>query len=818
MIGQYTSRRLLTRSSWRRLLLGTALSVLFGLTGCAGQAYLREGKGLLEQGRIEEGLAKIQQAVDADPRSGEFRRALTLAREQSLRDQLDHADQFRAAGQFEEAQSLYQRALSIDPRNDEARMGLKGMERRFLQKGKLIEARQALDAKDWTVAKDALASILADDPSNDSALSMRRELAELSSPAPVETGLAAAYKTPISIEFKEVPLKQAFEVISKTSGLNFVFDKDVKADTKTSIFLRNSTVESALYFLLLTNQLEQQVMNGNTLLIYPNSPNKVKDYQELSVRAFQMANTDAKSVATTLKTLFKGRDVVVDEKLNMLVVRDTPEALKMVEKIVALHDVAEPEVMLEVEVLEVSRNKLMDLGVRWPDGISFAPLASDSGTGLTIRDLRHLKYSTISAAVGNTTVNVHKQDSDVNILANPRIRVVNREKAKILIGDKLPLITSSITSTGVTSESINYLDVGLKLDVEPTIYRGNDIVIKVGLEVSSIGDAQVSKQGTTAYTIGTRNANTVLRLKDGENQILAGLINDEERRTANKIPGLGDLPVAGRLFGSTHDEGKKTEVILSITPHLVRNIQRPDAGVQEFRSGTESSLRERPISLEQNAPKAPADPTARGIKVGSGAPLAPFASQVGKPVKPGSALAVSASSDQAQPMMKEVPVLAIAGKSTRSRVEDGDEADAQDDDADAASVSLSWAGPESVTVGREFTLTLSANASDALTAMPVTVGFDSSMLEVVRVESGGWLGGDGSRVPFRSNVSNGRLTLAGSAPAGGITGGGNLARITFRGLSSGVAAKVSVVKATPMGRRGSLGAPALPKAHQVWIQ
>jgi general secretion pathway protein D len=722
---------------------------------------------------------------------------------------------------------LYRRVLAIDARSEEAKVALQGIERRLLSRGQLIEARAAMDGKDWGKARYLLDVISGVDPSNEVVIAMKRELAELSAPPAEDSGLTEAFKKPISIEFKEVPLKQAFEVISKTSGLNFVFDKDVKGEAKTSIFLRNSTVESVLYFLLLTNQLEQQVMNGNTLLIYPNNPGKQKDYQELTVKAFHMVNTDAKSVAATLKSLFKGRDVVVDEKLNMLVVRDTPEALRMVEKVVALHDVPDPEVMLEVEVLEVSRNKLLDLGVRWPDSLTLTPLASDSGVGLTVSDLRKLTESSVGAAVGAVTVNAKKQDSDVNLLANPRIRVINREKAKVLIGDKLPLITSSVTSTGVTSESINYLDVGLKLEVEPTIYRGNDIVIKVGLEVSSIGDAQVSKQGTTAYTIGTRNATTVLRLKDGENQILAGLINDEERRTANKIPGLGELPVAGRLFGSTRDEGKKTEVILSITPHLVRNVQRPDVGIREFRSGTESSLRERPALTDQNPPKAGVDPTVRSnASVAISSRGLPAAADTASSVA-STGVAVPESGKAGKVAEKggikvnngDTPLIAVAGKSTKSKADDDESASPDDEDeANGAGVSLFWSGSESVSVGREFTLTLGADAGSAITAMPVVIGFDSAVLEVVRVEPGGWLGGDGSRVPFKSNVVNGRLTLSGSAPPGGITGGGNLARITFRGLAAGVATKVTVLKAVPVALRGTIPAPALPKPHQVWIQ
>jgi general secretion pathway protein D len=777
---------------WRQLERGLAslmLGVLsLALAACTGMAHMREGQQLLDQGRAEEGLSKLEMAVAADPHSGEFRRSLIMARERVARDMLGQADRLMEAGRFEEARALYARIQSMMPTLDRARQGVQMAERRVSSQARLGEAAKALDDKDWPMAANALQAVLLDDPANERALQLKRQMSDLTEPPKQGQGLSDAYKKSISIEFKEVPLKQAFEVIARTSGLNFVFDKDVKTDAKTSIFLRNSTVESVLYFLLLSHQLEQQVMNGNTLLIYPNNPAKAKDYQELSVRSFQMVNADAKSVAATIKTLFKGRDVVVDDKLNMLVVRDTPETIRLIEKVVALHDVPEPEVMLEVEILEVGRNKLMELGVRWPDSASFTPLSSDSGGSLTINDLRRLNRDTVGVTVGNLKVNARKEDTDVNILANPRIRVINREKAKILIGDKLPLITSSVTSTGVTSESISYQDVGLKLEVEPTIYRGNDIVIKVGLEVSSIAGTQVSKQGTTAYTIGTRTANTALRLRDGENQILAGLINDEDRRTSNKVPGLGDLPVAGRLFGSALDEGKKTEVILSITPRLVRNIPRSEWAVQEFKSGTENSTRIKPAM--ESAPAVMDKPV--------GLPSAQAVPPVTSPVP-------------------SAPVVVVAGKSTESQ-SDEDDAWSQVDDGPPGQISMSWSGPETVQAGREFTVVLSVNASGSVQAMPVTLDFDPTQLEVVRVESGGWLGGEGSKVPFRSNLSGGRLSLSGSASPGGASGGGNLARITFKGLSSGVAAKVAVIKAAPTGRRGVSAQISLPKPYQVWLK
>ena len=211
------------------------------------------------------------------------------------------------------------------------------------------------------------------------------------------------------------------------------------------------------------------------------------------------------------------------------------------------------------------------------------------------------------------SINLKKQDSDANLLANPRIRSRNREKAKILIGERVPNITTTLTATGFASDSISYVDVGLKLDVEPVIYPDGEVAIKVALEVSNIIAQVQTKSGSVAYQIGTRGAQTVLRLADGENQVLAGLISDEDRRTAYKVPGIGELPLVGRLFGSQADDSAKTEIVLSITPRILRNIPRPSAGLAEFDSGTEAGLGPRgpaapaPVTAPQ-APPAPQVP------------------------------------------------------------------------------------------------------------------------------------------------------------------------------------------------------------------
>jgi len=576
-----------------------SLSVLvLALSGCAADMAYRDGRNLLEKDQVEAALLKYQEAMKRDPDNAIYRSAYLDTRDRASARMLEQADQFVNEGKYVQAAQNFQRVLSMDPQNERARAGLRALEMADRHEKLLAQASAALEQKEYEAAKNRVSTILAEKPDHARARAMMREINEQMPQAPAESGLSKAYKTPITIEFREAPLKQVFDIISRRSGLNFIFDKDVKSDARTTIMLKNSTVESAIYFLLMTNQLEQQVMDANTILIYPNTAAKLKEYQETVVRTFYLSNAEAKTVANTLKTILKTRDVVADEKLNLVILRDSADAVKLAEKIIATQDQAEPEVMLDVEILEVKRSRLLQLGVDWPSSATLTVLGSRSGDGknLTLRDLDSLNRSTIGISGLQTTVNLKKNDGDTNLLASPRIRVRNKEKAKVVIGEKVPVITTTISpgTGGFASESVSYVDVGLTLNAEPTIYLNNEVGIRIALEVSNLIDRVTTATGTTAYQIGTRQASTFLQLKDGENQVLAGLINSEERSTGNRVPGLGDIPILGRLFGTQTDDKQKTEIVLSITPHLVRNLQRPETSVAEFSAGTEANFRRKP--------------------------------------------------------------------------------------------------------------------------------------------------------------------------------------------------------------------------------
>jgi general secretion pathway protein D len=574
------------------------------LAGCAGS--LKEGRKLIANGQPEAGVARLREGLAKEPRNLELKAFYHSQRERLTSELLIRAQQDLDAGRFDAAEVALLKVLALHQENPRAQTLLANLAAARKHQQAMETANQALAAGRLREAEQAARAVLAQAADHTGAQAVLQQvLAARTSDELASPQLGSEFRKPITLEFRDAPLRNVFDMISRQSGVNFVFDKDVRLDARATWFTRNTPIADAIDLVLTTGQLAKKVVNSNTLLIYPDQPQKHKAYQELLVKSFYLGNADAKSTMAMLRTLVKTTDMYVDERLNLLVMRDTPEAIRLAEKIVAVQDLAEPEVMLDVEVLEIKRGRMLDLGIQYPNQFSLLniPPATTSVIGpggvvvnttppapvLTVESLKNIAASQIAISP-TPTLNLKKEDSNVNILANPRIRVKNREKAKIHIGDRVPVITSNTTSTGVVSESVSYLDVGLKLDVEPNVLMREDVQIKVGLEVSNIVREIRGGSGTLTYQIGTRNAGTTLRLKDGETQVLAGLISDEDRSTASRIPGLGDLPLLGRLFSNQRDERNKTEIVLLITPRVLRSDATRLPALTEFRSGTENAI------------------------------------------------------------------------------------------------------------------------------------------------------------------------------------------------------------------------------------
>lgn len=571
----------------------------------------QQSQDLWRQGHYEEAVQLLKDAVKKDPNDRSLLAAYHRRRDEALSQLAVAADSALAAQRLDEAQDLYQRALRLDPNWSRARNGIDRVALARRLAALAAEARKLADAGRYTEAEDRLRQVLTADPSNHAARRLLQQLHErVDEAAEHSPRLASALATPVTVEFRDTPMRNVFEVLSRVAGLNFVFDKDVKTDNRITIYIRNNAIEDVLRVLLATNSLERKVLNENTLLIYPNTPAKAKEYQDLVVRTFYLINAEAKEVESMLRSMAHIKDIFIDEKLNMVVIRDTPDAVRLAESMVEAIDISEAEVVLELEVIELSRTRAQNLGIQLPTSVqrqSSAPLTiggsssttSGSGTGLIASGFSGPLITTYANPL--LVANLSATDNDADLLANPRIRVKNREKAKVLIGEKLPVITSTAVQNAGVASSVSYIDVGLKLEVEPQVYLDDEVGVKINLEVNSnLGQITVgsgSTGQTTAYQVGTRSAQTVLRLHDGETQVLAGLINDNESESWNKVPGLSDIPVLGRLFSNDNSTHEKTEIILLVTPRIVRNLATPDVDRVLVPAGTEAVVGAPPLRI-----------------------------------------------------------------------------------------------------------------------------------------------------------------------------------------------------------------------------
>jgi general secretion pathway protein D len=388
--------------------------------------------------------------------------------------------------------------------------------------------------------------------------------------------------------------------------------------------------------------------------------------------------------------------------------------------------------------------------------------------------------------------------------------VRNNEKAKILIGERVPNITSTATSTGFVSQSVNYLDVGLTLNVQPTVYLDDTVGIKVSLEVSSLLNTVTGSSGTTAYEIGTRTANTVLQLKNGETDVLAGLIDTEERTSGNKLPGLGQLPVLGKLFGASTDDDKNTEIILAITPHVVRNIQRPDADAAYFMAGTESNQNmilsnglSSAASTSSVRTASPAATRGQSEHESSGGAQNGLNGAYGS--APGTGLngtdggtsgvgaGVSDGGDGA-------PYLGAGG-------------------APSGTAQMTIEGPPQVKVGDPVTVALTMQSDQPVTSVSSTVTYDPTKLQFTGVTEGDFLKQGGAPTSFSNRLAQGGQLLLADSTQGGTGGSaqGTFAVLNFTALAATSQTSIQVQPGSVIGVNGLAVALPTPSAYTFGV-
>lgn len=570
-------------------------------TGCTtGPSASDEAQRLIEQGAFEEGLTRYRELANKDPIAYGLRYA--QLHDSILRDLLQQAKAARDERRWEDAAELYRKVLQIEPRQEIAARAFQALPGEQALTQKLDQIRQVLEQGDRVAAKRQLQALLRENPTQREALQLQEVIQRQDQLlAPASSATNPRLLEEITLELSDIGLQDLLRILSQTSGVNFVLDKDVPAELHTTIYTRKTTVLSALDLILNMNQLARKPLSDTAFLIYPDKEEKRSRYEELSVRTFYLRSADPLKIQDMIKVLAAPRTVYVDEAQRILVVRDRPSVIAAVERLVEIYDVPEPEVVLEVEIMEVNTDDDNNLGVQYPSTLSIGLKSGNDKAGTIGFDkLGHLNSSNFQLSYPDplAVINFLQTASDARLLANPRIRVSNRQKAKILIGDKVPVITSTVNQTSSAStESVSYLDVGLKLEVVPEIHFNDDISINIDLEVSNVAKEIRSNNGLLAYQIGTRNATTVLRLRDGEKQVLAGLLKDEAQEASSQVPGLGWIPGLGRLFSNKSKKNKRSEIVLQLTPHIVRTGQMPTTPTIGFDSGTSERASTQPQRL-----------------------------------------------------------------------------------------------------------------------------------------------------------------------------------------------------------------------------
>lgn len=580
---------------------------------CTAPDVVQESRELGRSGRHLDAVDRLERAAREGSRSESVRAELLRQQEMRASQLVDRFVASLRASQIDEAEQVLAMLRSEQPSNARVPVLREQLAAARRHEVAVSQANTAISAGREVEARRLVRGVLAENPAHSGARRLNAALLASAGVVPARTDAPelppAALRKPVTLEFRDASLRNVFETLTRSAGVNFVFDREVKGDTRITVFLREVSLDEAVRTILQTQSLDMRRLNESTYLVFPATSAKTREYVPLEARTFWLSNVDAKQAATMVRTVVKSRDVYIDDRLNMIVVKDTPEAIRLAAQLIAHIDVAEPEVVLEVEVLEIAVSRLQELGIRYPTQIGYglAPVSNVTGAAVA-QVITRANWGEQVAQIASPSLvaNLRATDGSVNLLSNPRIRVRNKEKARIQVGEKVPVFTTQFAGTGIgTSNAIGasttYIDVGLKVELEPQVHLENEVAMKVLLEVSNILEQVNGPAQTTAYRIGTRQAQTVLRLADGETQVLAGLIQDSERLNASRVPGLGRLPMLGKLFSNELTQTEKTEIVLMITPRIVRDLGRSTESGRGLAAGTDAAAGTPPLLLSAGA-------------------------------------------------------------------------------------------------------------------------------------------------------------------------------------------------------------------------
>jgi general secretion pathway protein D len=600
------------------------LMVLVCLAGCATSGAFGEGQRAERTQDYDRAVVEYTKALRERPDDANIRAALERARLRASQEHFFRGRRFSAAERYQEALIEYQLAAELNPTDPQV-------------EGALRDTRHKLRTR-LAVSRDGRTEL-------ETLVDRTRDL-----PA-AGLELPAGLKLNGSMTFSAASSRLIYTAIARFADVNIVFDPAFR-DVPLSLDLRNATLENALASLSASTQTFYRVTGPRTITVIPDTQAKRREYEETIVRTFYLSNADIKEVVDLLRIVVDARQISPITATNSISLKDTPERIAAAGRLIAAIDKARPEVIIDVELLEVDRTRLKEFGIQLaspgtsPPGISGSFDANREG--LTLQDLRNLTASDIFVSgLPGVYYRLLKNDTNTRILANPQLRVADGLPAEAKFGQRVPVPITTfapIAGGGVNQQPITsyaYENIGVNIDITPRTHHDDEVSLALKVSMSS-----VSGEGFGGLpTFGNREINTTIRLRDGETNMLAGLIRDDERLIRSGIPGLSDLPVLGRIFSTNRNEVQQTDIILTLTPHIVRVLELSESDLRPFRMGRDASSGGAPaelprLPLPRGDEDAPLPGAEKPATAKPGVPATPFPQPLQGPL-PGTPLPIT---------------------------------------------------------------------------------------------------------------------------------------------------------------------------------
>jgi general secretion pathway protein D len=738
-------RRLIRPAPCALLLLCLSLPAFAKKIDSATALY-NKGQDAEARQNYEQAFDYFKQAYNLKPRDLRYRTAFERNRFLAAASEVHHGQILRDAGKLDEALAQFQKALETDPSSFIAQQELK----RTLQM-----IREAQNPQPQASAAGTTA--------------LRRRLE--SAQGPVE--LAPLANVPITLKVTE-KTNVIYETVGKLAGINVLFDPDY-TPKQARIELNGVTLEDALEIISFETKTFWRPVTPNTIFVAQDNPAKRKELEQNVIKTFYLSNlsqpTELQDVVNAMRTILEVSRIQQLPSQGAIVVRGTPDQMALAQKLVDDLDKAKPEVLIEVAVMQVSRDKTRKLGISPPTSVSVqlqpnvntststtttTSTTSSSSTGINLNTLANLNATDFQVTIPQATATALLGDSNTKIIQNPQIRALDGQKATLKIGDRVPVATGSF-QPGIGGVGINplvntqfqYLDVGVNIDITPRVQADREISMKLTMDVSAV-TSHVSIGGIDQPVIGQRKIENEIRLKDGEVSLLGGMMEDTQTKALNGIPGLAQIPILKYLFGETDTEHSENEIVFVLIPHIIRGRDMPHDNLDMIDVGTANAIELR----HSNKPAA---------------------------VTPVSQSAPAASANAPQPQAAPPTPVPPVPQGAVPQNQAGGVAGFQFDPA-----TLNQAK------GSTFTVNVLVSGGQNVYSVPVQLSYDPNQVAVVNVSNGGFLSQDGQAVALvhRDDPTTGTLQITATRPpgAGGVSGQGAVVTLTFMAKAAGQSA------------------------------